>query len=179
MNYDPANIAVLCTANAFSSTSAIVKSAGEVLGIAELKKIDSEAGVDYSSHGFEVFDSAEYTKSTSKLQPGDILNADKKHIAIFVGNGEISGSNPVRIANNEIDDITINLDEQDFAFSGTPKNVTYSGQNIGDGWVFIKISEFIGYVVAVLTRGFLIVPLGWGMAFQAIVDSALKYIEGS
>lgn len=183
VNYDPSAIAVPCAANCSSSTVAIVKAAGELLGVEALKQIPSDAwtyNANYSSRGFQTFTSFDYTGSTEKLQPGDLLNAPGKHIVIFVGNGETSGSAPYGTFHYEIDDITINLDEQAFEFAGTPKTVTYSGRNLREGWVFEKISEFISYVSGILTNGiFIYSPLGWGMSFQAIINSSLKHLEGS
>lgn len=181
VNYDPSAIKTQCTANCSSSTVAVVKAAGELLNIDELKQIPSNAWTamaDYPSRGFESYTSSDYTQSTDKLKPGDILNQTGVHIVVFVGNGEVSGTASSG-AEYEIDDITINLDEQEFEFSGTPKTVIYAGNRRAGEWIFDKISQFIDFIVSLITRGILMSLQGWAMSIQGILDASLKFLEGN
>ena len=79
----------------------------------------------------------------------------------------------------EIDDTTINLDEINFDFAGSPKNVTYSGKRKLGIWIFSKISEFLDYIASIIINGIKYSILGYAMAFESIVNNAIKAIEGT
>ena len=182
-NCDPTAVSTPCFANCSSSTVAAVKAAGVLLNIEPFKDIPGNAWTptaDYPSRGFETLTGSEYTRGPDNLKPGDIINASGYHITIFVGNGEISGSlSGSNQPDYEIDDITINLDEQEFEFSGSPKTVLYSGNRKAGEWIFDKIAQFIDFIVSLISRGILMSLQGWAMSIQAILDASLKFLEGS
>lgn len=80
--------------------------------------------------------------------------------------------------NYPIDDITVNLDEQNFQFSGAPKTVTYSGTKKAGEWIFSLFSQFVDFIVALITNGIKTSILGWAMTFESAIDASLKFIEG-
>ena len=178
-NYDASKISVPCEADCSASSSAAVKGAGFVLNKEDLKAIAESNWTgsmydDYTAHGFQVMGD-ECLHGTENLLAGDILLAGG-HTAVFVGNGESGGGGAFSY---EIDDITINLDEQEFEFSGNPKTVIYAGNRKAGEWIFDKIAQFIDFIVSLITRGILMSLQGWAMSIQGILDASIKFLEGS
>ena len=93
-DYDPSKIAVACEADCSSSTAAIVKAVGIVLGKPSLAQIDPAMStwveVDaMAKAGFEVLTATKYRTSEANLLPGDIL-LKYGHTCIEVGSGNVN-----------------------------------------------------------------------------------------
>lgn len=177
VNYNPSAISTPCEADCSGSTCANVKAAGFILNNEELKAIDEWGWTgsmrgDFEAHGWQVLSGAEYTNNPANLQPGDVLLNEQNHTNIYVGDAEGFTAFP-------IDDITVNLDEQNFQFSGAPKTVTYSGTKKAGEWIFSLFSQFVDFIVALITNGIKTSILGWAMTFEKAIDSSLKFIEGA
>lgn len=81
--------------------------------------------------------------------------------------------------NLPIDKVTIDLDQQTFAFSGTPQKMSYAGKTKFKFWHFNSISEFIDYLMGILTAGLKASILGWGIAGQLIIDNLINAAQGN
>lgn len=176
-NYDPSAITAKCDTMCSYSTSNIVRAAGYKLNISSLKAIPKNVTTpeaNYPSRGFKAMTDSQFLNGTDNLLAGDLLCCSGKHIVIFVGNGMVGEA----AAAYEIDDIVVNLDEQNFDFSGTPKTVIYTGGKKGGEWIFSAISEFIDFIVAVIANGIKMSVLGWSIAIEGVIDGSIKYLEG-
>ena len=176
--YDPSKISVPCETDCSAGSSAAAAGAGFLMNKEDLKTLDPANWTgsmldDYPKHGFEVLQN-EGLNDCSYLLAGDIL-LKSGHTTVFVGNGESSDVG----GGYDIDDITINLDEQEFEFSGNPKTVMYSGNRKSGEWIFDKIAEFIDFIVSIISRGILMSLQGWAMSIQGILDASIKFLEGS
>lgn len=181
-NYNPTAIKTNCEADCSSSTSAAVKTAGILTNDSNLSAISegewTGSIIDaYTSHGFQLLSGAQYTSTPDNLIPGDVLLQPGSHVNIFVGDAQ-GGNFGGGFSPQEIDDIIVNLDEQNFDFSGTAKNITYSGSKKAGEWIFEKISQFIDFIVAIIANGIKMSVLGWMIAIEGTIDGSIKYLEG-
>ena len=81
--------------------------------------------------------------------------------------------------NLPIDQQTVDLDQQSFAFSGNPQKMSYAGKTKFKFWNFNSISEFIDYLMGILTAGLKASILGWGIAGQSLIDSLINAAQGN
>ena len=90
----PADITIACESDCSSSTAAIVKAVGFILGIQALKDVDinmttyNEEAI-LRAAGFQVLTDSKYRTSERNLIPGDILMKDG-HTCIEVGSGNLN-----------------------------------------------------------------------------------------
>ena len=87
VGYHPKDITVACEADCSASTTAIIKAAGHLLNIPQLKNIQLTSTHylkgNLTSAGFNSYSSSDYTRGSSKLVAGDILLAPGSHVAIW------------------------------------------------------------------------------------------------
>lgn len=93
-DYDPSKITIACEADCSSSTAAIVKAVGVVLGNKQLANVwEGMSTYDevniLRGAGFEVLTASQYRTSEAHLLPGDIL-LKSGHTCIEVGSGRVS-----------------------------------------------------------------------------------------
>lgn len=94
-NYNPSAIKTPCEGDCTSTTTAIVKAAGELCDIAALKSLpisitSRNMRNKFAAAGFIVRTDSRYLNSPSYLAPGDILLYDGHHAAINVTVGKNS-----------------------------------------------------------------------------------------
>ena len=173
VDYNIENLTTNCNTDCSAFVCTILKIVGHQLDIDELKNIpldDTRAMEnDLTKAGFKAYRESKYLTSPDELQPGDILLNTIHHTEIFVGDGSAEW----RPA--EIDDITVNLDEINFNFAGTPKHMTYQGEKKGI-WIFDKIAEFIDFIVSLIVNGIKYSILGYAMKFESIVNNIAKIV---
>ena len=173
VDYNIENLTTNCNTDCAAFVCTILKIVGHQLDIDELKNIpldDTRAMEnDLTKAGFKAYKESKYLTSPDELQPGDILLNTIHHTEIFVGDGSAEW----RPA--EIDDITVNLDEINFNFAGTPKHMTYQGEKKGI-WIFDKIAEFIDFIVSLIVNGLKYSILGYAMKFESIVNNIAKIV---
>ena len=173
VDYNIENLTTNCNTDCSAFVCTILKIVGHQLDIDELKNIPLDATPamenDLTKAGFKAYRGSKYLTSPDELQPGDILLNTIHHTEIFVGDG----SEEWRPA--EIDDITVNLDEINFNFAGTPKHMTYQGEKKGI-WIFDKIAEFIDFIVSLIVNGIKYSILGYAMKFESIVNNIAKIV---
>ena len=92
-NYDIENIKTPCEADCTSSTSAIVKATGYLLGIPGLERVPNNCTSrnmrqQFTAAGFIPLTNEQYLKSPNYLVPGDILLYESHHAAINVTLGK-------------------------------------------------------------------------------------------
>lgn len=133
---------------------------------------DQYGGLFYGSADADCSSNGGYSGYVARINPTAAKNANFAYLA-----GSGSGGDGTDVG-YPIDDITINLDEQNFDFSGTPKNVTYSGSKKAGEWIFEKISQFIDFIVAIIANGIKMSVLGWMIAIEGTIDGSIKYLEG-
>ena len=181
VNYDVNRLTTDCNSDCSSFVGTIVTIVGHQLGIQELTSIGIPCTADmrgpYTSRGFVPYSDSKYLESAQYLEPGDILVNEGHHTAIYVGDAHDSSS--ASWPSLEIDDITVNLDELNFDFAGSPKNVSYMGKRKLGILIFSKIAEFIDYIINLILNGIKYSILGYAMAFESIVNNAIKAIEGT
>lgn len=93
-NYDPSQITIACEADCSSSTAAIAKAVGIVLGIQKLADIDINMSTwveveELTNAGFQMLTATKYLTSERNLIPGDIL-LKYGHTCIEVGSGNVN-----------------------------------------------------------------------------------------
>lgn len=179
VNFNLSAVTTKCDSICSLSTSSCVKAAGYVLNMDTLKTIPTNAytsEADYPSRGFQTLTDSKYLMSCDELLAGDILVTTGMHVNIFVGNGQIGSGGET--SQFPVDDIIINLDEQNFEFAGTPKTVTYSGRKKAGEWIFSLFSQFVDFIVSLVTNGIKTSILGWAMTFEGAVDTSIKFLEG-
>ena len=173
VDYNIEKLTTNCNTDCSAFVCTILKIVGHQLDIDELKNIpldDTRAMEnDLTKAGFKAYKESKYLTSPDELQPGDILLNTIHHTEIFVGDGSAEW----RPA--EIDDITVNLDEINFNFAGTPKHMTYQGEKKGI-WIFDKIAEFIDFIVSLIVNGIKYSILGYAMKFESIVNNIAKIV---
>ena len=173
VDYNIEKLTTNCNTDCSAFVCTILKIVGHQLDIDELKNIpldDTRAMEnDLTKAGFKAYRGSKYLTSPDELQPGDILLNTIHHTEIFVGDGSAEW----RPA--EIDDITVNLDEINFNFAGTPKHMTYQGEKKGI-WIFDKIAEFIDFIVSLIVNGLKYSILGYAMKFESIVNNIAKIV---
>ena len=173
VDYNIEKLTTNCNTDCSAFVCTILKIVGHQLDIDELKNIpldDTRAMEnDLNKAGFKAYRESKYLTSPDELQPGDILLNTIHHTEIFVGDGSAEW----RPA--EIDDITVNLDEINFNFAGTPKHMTYQGEKKGI-WIFDKIAEFIDFIVSLIVNGIKYSILGYAMKFESIVNNIAKIV---
>ena len=173
VDYNIEKLTTNCNTDCSAFVCTILKIVGHQLDIDELKNIPLDATPamenDLTKAGFKAYKGSKYLTSPDELQPGDILLNTIHHTEIFVGDGSAEW----RPA--EIDDITVNLDEINFNFAGTPKHMTYQGEKKGI-WIFDKIAEFIDFIVSLIVNGLKYSILGYAMKFESIVNNIAKIV---
>lgn len=173
VDYNIEKLTTNCNTDCSAFVCTILKIVGHQLDIDELKNIplDDTTAMenDLTKAGFKAYRGSKYLTSPDELQPGDILLNTIHHTEIFVGDGSAEW----RPA--EIDDITVNLDEINFNFAGTPKHMTYQGEKKGI-WIFDKIAEFIDFIVSLIVNGIKYSILGYAMKFESIVNNIAKIV---
>lgn len=173
VDYNIEKLTTNCNTDCSAFVCTILKIVGHQLDIDELKNIPLDATPamenDLTKAGFKAYRGSKYLTSPDELQPGDILLNTIHHTEIFVGDGSAEW----RPA--EIDDITVNLDEINFNFAGTPKHMTYQGEKKGI-WIFDKIAEFIDFIVSLIVNGLKYSILGYAMKFESIVNNIAKIV---
>ena len=173
VDYNIEKLTTNCNTDCSAFVCTILKIVGHQLDIDELKNIplDDTTAMenDLTKAGFKAYRESKYLTSPDELQPGDILLNTIHHTEIFVGDGSAEW----RPA--EIDDITVNLDEINFNFAGTPKHMTYQGEKKGI-WIFDKIAEFIDFIVSLIVNGIKYSILGYAMKFESIVNNIAKIV---
>lgn len=92
VGYDPAAVNVKCETDCTASTTAIVKSAGHLLGVTALKEIDIDTysgnmRARFTKAGFRALTASKYTGGYDYLLPGDVLLCEGHHAAINVTKG--------------------------------------------------------------------------------------------
>lgn len=182
VNYSIEKLTTKCNTDCAAFVCTIIRIVGHQLDIDSFKNIGitTTKGMEgeLTRIGFKVYRDSSYTGSTNKLQKADILLNIVNHTEIFVGDGN-NESSGVSWNSLEIDDITVNLDELNFDFAGNPKNVSYLGKRKLGIWIFSKISEFLDYIASIIINGIKYSILGYAMAFESIVNNAIKAIEGT
>ena len=173
INFDVSSLTESCSADCSSFVDTIVVIVGHKLGVNELTSLSSlpdtgEMRGSYTRVGFTAYTDSQHLTSTQNLEPGDILLAEGHHTAAFIGDAHDSSS--ASWNSLEIDDITVNLDELNFDFAGNPKNVSYLGK---------RRFEFLDYIASIIINGIKYSILGYAMAFESIVNNAIKAIEGT
>lgn len=181
VGYDLTKLTTKCNTDCSAFVCTIIIIVGYQLNIDTLRMIGitNTGGMEASltGVGFKAYKDSSYTNSYGKLQKGDILLNTSHHTEIYVGDSQ--GVNNTKWPSLEIDDTTVNLDDINFNFSGSPQNVTYAGKrNLGE-WIFNKIAEFIDYIIFIIINGIKYSILGYAMAFESLVNNAIKAIEGS
>lgn len=182
VNYDISSLTTPCAADCSSFVATIVVIVGHKLGVNELTSLSSLPDTasmrgSYTRVGFTAYKDSQYLTSTQNLEPGDILVNEGNHTAIYVGDAHDSSS--ASWPSLEIDDITVNLDEQNFDFAGSPKNVTYSGKRNLAMWIFKKIYQFIDFIVSLILNGIKYSILGYAYSFESLINGAIKAVEGT
>lgn len=91
-NYDPAQITIACEADCSSSTAAIVKAVGCLLGYDEMAAISIDCWTGnlkaaLKACGFTVLTESKYLTSPDYLLPGDILLNEQHHVVINLDKG--------------------------------------------------------------------------------------------
>ena len=111
VGYDPSKIKTPCESDCSAGVIANIKAAGHLLGITALQNINATYTGNLRSGakkaGFIVLTESKYLTGETYLKPGDILLNDAHHVAVYVGNGSISGETTVTtsqqsISSNEI-----------------------------------------------------------------------------
>lgn len=181
VGYDLTKLTTKCNTDCSAFVCTIIIIVGYQLNIDTLRMIGitNTGGMEarLTGVGFKAYKDSSYTNSYGKLQKGDILLNTSDHTEIYVGDSQ--GVNNTQWPSLEIDDTTVNLDDINFNFSGSPQNVTYAGKrNLGE-WIFNKIAEFIDYIIFIIINGIKYSILGYAMAFESLVNNAIKAIEGS
>ena len=176
VDYNIEKLTTNCNTDCSAFVCTILKIVGHQLDIDELKNIpldDTRAMEnDLTKAGFKAYRESKYLTSPDELQPGDILLNTIHHTEIFVGDG--SGTTTWKSL--KIDNTTVNLDEINFDFAGSPKNVTYLGERKLGKWIFSKIGDFIDYIINLILNGIKYSILGYAMAFESIVNNMEKII---
>lgn len=181
VGYDLTKLTTKCNTDCSAFVCTIIIIVGYQLNIGTLRMIGitNTGGMEarLTRVGFKAYKDSSYTNSYGKLQKGDILLNTSHHTEIYVGDSQ--GVNNTQWPSLEIDDTTVNLDDINFNFSGSPQNVTYAGKrNLGE-WIFNKVAEFIDYIIFIIINGIKYSILGYAMAFESLVNNAIKAIEGS
>jgi hypothetical protein len=166
VNYDISSLTTPCAADCSSFVATIVVIVGHKLGVNELTSLSSLPDTasmrgSYTRVGFTAYKDSQYLTSTQNLEPGDILVNEGNHTAIYVG------------------DAHVNLDEQNFDFAGSPKNVTYSGKRNLAMWIFKKVYQFIDFIVSLILNGIKYSILGYAYSFESLINGAIKAVEGT
>lgn len=95
VGYDPSKIKTHCESDCSAGVIANIKAAGYLLGITALQNINATYTGNLRSGakkaGFTVLTESKYLTGERYLKPGDILLNDEHHVAVYVGNGSISG----------------------------------------------------------------------------------------
>lgn len=108
VGWNPSKITTPCSADCSSSTSAVLIAAGNLAGDAKLAKLGLQSSSSIvgalKKLGWTDYTSSDYTKSDSKLQPGDVMVLPGAHVAIWtsaspgqtgggpaIGGGGVSG----------------------------------------------------------------------------------------
>ena len=182
INFDVSSLTESCSADCSSFVDTIVVIVGHKLGVNELTSLSSLPDTkgmrgSYTRVGFTAYTDSQHLTSTQNLEPGDILLAEGHHTAAFIGDAHDSSS--VSWPSLEIDDITVNLDEQNFDFAGSPKNVTYSGKRNLAMWIFKKVYQFIDFIVSLILNGIKYSILGYAYSFESLINGAIKAVEGT
>lgn len=170
VNYDISQITTDCAADCSSSTATILIIVGNKLNIESFKNLGLfNTGNEESELlriGFEKLDESKYITQSDYLSPGDIL-LSAGHSEIFVG-GVASG------ASAPVDNVVVDLDTQEFLFSGNPKKMAVLGYKKTGFWTFSGFADFIDYLIGTLTIMFRYSLLGWSSAYETIMDNGLK-----
>lgn len=175
VGYDPSRINQTCETDCSAFVTAIVIIVGHQLGIEKLQQTRYDGIVTSNLKGvLEAVGFKSYDYFSDQLIKGDIVLNPKEHTEIFVGDATNASWTSL-----EIDNTTVNLDEINFDFAGSPKNMTYLGKRRLGIWIFSKISEFIDYIVGLILNGIKYSILGYAMAFESIINNAIKAIEGT
>lgn len=183
INFDVSSLTESCSADCSSFVATIVAIVGHKLGVNELTSLGntlpttSEMRSSYTKVGFTAYTDSQHLTSTQNLEPGDILVDEGSHTAVFIGDAHDSSNTSWPTL--EIDDKTVNLDEINFDFAGSPKNVTYSGKRNLLIWVFKKIFQFIDFIVSLIINGIKYSILGYAFATESLINGAIKTLEGT
>ena len=179
VNYDITKISTKCDADSASSVAAILRAVGNKAGIDSFKNVklftESEAEEELIKLGFEKLTDKKYLSGFEDLSEGDILiNPGSKSrvgkMCIFVGGAYQAPTLPV-------DEVTVDLDKQEFNFAGNPQKMTYAGErNLGE-WIFSKFSQFISFLLGILVNGIKYSILGWTFGAERIANNAIYSIE--
>ena len=149
VNYDISSLTTPCAADCSSFVATIVVIVGHKLGVNELTSLSSLPDTKGMRGSYTRVGFTAY-KDSQYLRPS-----------------------------LEIDDITVNLDEQNFDFAGSPKNVTYSGKRNLAMWIFKKIYQFIDFIVSLILNGIKYSILGYAYSFESLINGAIKAVEGT
>lgn len=181
VGYDLNKLTTKCNTDCSAFVCTIIIIVGYQLNIDQLKMIGltNTGGMKskLTGVGFKAYNDNTYTNSYGKLQRGDILLNTKSHTEIYVGESQSGNNN--QWPSLEIDDKNIDLDEINFNFSGSSKNMTYAGKRDLGMWVFSKIADFIDFIIFVIINGIKYSILGYTMAFESLVNNVIKAIEGT
>lgn len=179
VNYDITKISTKCDADSASSVAAILRAVGNKSGIDSFKNVklftESEADEELLKLGFEKLTDKKYLNGFEELSEGDILvnpgsNSRVGKMCIFVGGSYQAPSLPV-------DEVTVDLDKQEFNFAGNPQKMTYAGERDLGEWIFSKFSQFISFLLGILLNGIKYSVLGWTFGIEKIANNALYSIE--
>ena len=95
-NYDPSKITKDCDDDCSAGVCANIKAAGYICGDTRLQDLPITSThymrAELTKRGFQCFTSSDYTRSSAKLQPGDVLLNDNAHAAMWTdGTGGATG----------------------------------------------------------------------------------------
>lgn len=163
VGYDPSLIRTPCEADCTSSTTAIVKAAGELCDIAPLRALpisitSRNMRTNFQKAGFIVRTDKCYLTSGDYLAPGDVLLYDNHHAAINITVGKYSSDsseNRVLITGGSVyvrsgDSTATRI--IGVVHRGDKLSFTGVTSSKGSGWYQVMFHNDVGYVSARYSR---------------------------
>ena len=197
VNYDPTLIQQACECDCSAFISAVIFSAFK-LGNVTGKSVNPEMNTESLFGGLPrlVFSKVmgpanqDSIKASGQLQMGDILVKSGSHTLICIGEYYTSNKNAPGSAGvlgqglgggytavgEEIDDRQ-NLDDKKFRFQGFPGEVTYEGEVSIIRNFFVKIGDFIDYLLGLIFLIFKILIIGFVNIAYNIFLSIVSFMK--
>lgn len=192
-NYNPGEITEDCVSDCSSFISAALEGAFAKMGKQTKVGRMSTSGMagDLPKYGFTKVIGGEEPSALARsgqLQIGDILVAPGHHTFIFLGPyytvgktapssaGTYGLSGGYTAVGEEIDDRQ-NLDDKKFRFQGFPGEVTYEGEVSIIRNFFVKIGDFIDYLLGLIFLIFKILIIGFVNIAYNIFLSIVSFMK--
>lgn len=192
--YDINSITTVCDTDCSAFVCTICSAVGHLKNIPELEKLASSSSIpstDTMKNAMPAagFQTLAFNDVKDSLKTGDILwrpagnGHSTGHTEIFAGgivdtSGGNSWSNYFGGANVEVDDKTVNLDDINFEFAGSPKKVTYNGEIKLSKLVFTYVGQFFDFIINTIINSIKYSILGWAFAIESMTNGTIKSLEG-